>query len=350
MIETRSLRAGLCLFVMGLVVVGCAAQHRAHPPDSAAPSGNEIAAGRPSTSILPVAATAAPDLAPVLASRPPFLGDDARTDIISLHFDHTIRTARVRLPAELSAAKVPLVLALHGSDGSAADLERLTGYDQIADREGIFVAYADGLAIDLGAGFVSRSWNSGECCEPATSAQVDDVGFLTALIDALIKKYPIDRDQVFVVGHSNGAIMAQLLACRIADRLAAVASVAGSLDDTIGCAPSRPVSFMEMHGTADQNVVWDYGERAISDWRGFDQCGGSNPPVADGTVTTTTWMHCSDDTRVLFISIVGADHPWPSQKTPTSDGLPISYAVDATETTWSFFSSVSREQKALRRG
>ena len=270
----------------------------------------------------------------------------ARTESISLYVAGAVRSALVRLPATLSSAKAPVVLALHGSDGSAAGLELITGYDEIADREGVFVVYADGLPIDLGAGFVSRSWNSGECCEPATSAQVDDVEFLDTLLDMVLRRFPVDPNRVFVLGHSNGAIMAQLLACRLADRLAGVASVAGSLDDTVTCEPSRPVPFLEIHGTADQNVLWEYGQRSVSEWRAFDRCVDQANQVVERDVTTTTWSGCADNTVVRFVSIEGADHPWPSQRTPTFDGLAISSALDATEATWSFFSSVSPRQTA----
>jgi poly(3-hydroxybutyrate) depolymerase len=108
------------------------------------------------------------------------------------------------------------------------------------------------------------------------------------------------------------------------------------------------VPFLEIHGTADQNVAWEYGERSIVDWRAFDRCTETSDIVPIGPVTTTSWLMCANDTRVQFVSIDGADHPWPSQRTATLDGLPISFAVDATEATWSFFSSVLPGQTASR--
>lgn len=299
------------------------------------------------TSAVTQPATSAPTSTSLPASA---LAESGRTESISLYVDGAVRSALVRRPATPSSAKAPLVLALHGSDGSAADLERITGYDEVADREGFFVVYADGLPIDIGAGFVSRSWNSGECCEPATSAQVDDVSFLATLLDMVLRRYPVDASRIFVVGHSNGAIMAQLVACRLADRLAGIASVAGSLDDTITCNPSRPLPFLEIHGTADQNVLWEFGQRSVVEWRAFDRCPDQSDLVVHGDVTTTTWSACANDTVVQFASIEGADHPWPSQRTPTFDGLEISSALDATEATWSFFSSVSPRRTASRPG
>jgi polyhydroxybutyrate depolymerase len=196
-------------WILLVATVSCSAPGHDATPAISTPS---IAAPQASAA---VSSSTATTLALTSTSTSTAARDEGRTDVVSLYVNGAVRTARVRLPATLSGPKAPLVLALHGSDGSARGLEQLTGYDAVADREGFFVAYADGLPIDLGAGFVAQSWNSGECCEPATSAQVDDVGFLTALIEDLQRRYPVDPDRTFVVGHSNGAIMAQLLACRI---------------------------------------------------------------------------------------------------------------------------------------
>jgi polyhydroxybutyrate depolymerase len=274
----------------------------------------------------------------------------SETQEVVVAVDGALRSALVHTPERPkyrdNTPLMPLVLALHGSDGSAADMEELTGYSELADREHFVVAYADGLLVQ-GDGYASRSWNSGDCCEPATSAGVNDVAFLSDLIDRLIDRYPVDPQQVFVVGHSNGAIMAQVLGCRLADRVAGVASVAGALDDTQSCNPDRALPFLEIHGTYDQNVAWDAGQNSVLAWRSFGRCSDQSTQSTDDSVTTTTWDECRDDAIVQFISIDGAEHPWPSRRTPTDDELNVSFALDATEATWAFFSSVSPAQTAL---
>ena len=268
--------------------------------------------------------------------------------------DGTLRSALVHTPEQIvsdttPAKLMPLVIALHGSDGSGADMEALTGFDEVADRESFIVAYADGLLADAGYG-LARSWNSGGCCEPATSVGVDDVDFLSRLIDRLIERYPVDAERVFVVGHSNGAIMAQKLGCRMADRLAGIVSVSGALDDTQSCQPDRAVPFLEIHGTYDANVSFGAGESSVTAWRSFNRCTYRSEQTSDGAVSTTTWDECANDAKVAFISIDGAEHPWPSRRTPTNDDLRVSFALDATEATWAFFSSVSPVQTASNRG
>ncbi len=341
------------LLVLGCLVLGACApsQSRAvgtlKPSSPAAASVAAVFGPADVASIVGSAIALPPELPEVTTTLPP------DTQEMVIESDGVFRSARVHTPEQPKyrddAPLMPLVLALHGSDGSAADLEALTGYDELADREHFVVAYADGLLVQ-GDGYASRSWNSGQCCEPATSAGVDDVAFLGDLIDRLIARYPVDPERVFVVGHSNGAIMAQLLGCRMADRIAGVASVAGALDDTQSCNPDRALPFMEIHGTYDQNVAWDAGQSSVAAWRSFDRCSDQSTHSSDGSVTSTTWEQCRNNSTVTFISIDGAEHPWPGRRTPTNDELNVSFALDATEATWAFFSSVSPAQTASSRG
>jgi polyhydroxybutyrate depolymerase len=340
------------LLVLGCLVLGACAPSHSRP----AATRNAPAAAAKATSafgpadVANIAGSAivlAPDLPAATTTLPPDTVD------VVVETGGVLRSARVHTPEQPKyqddAPLMPLVLALHGSDGSAADMEALTGYDELADQEHFVVAYADGLLVQ-GDGYASRSWNSGQCCEPATSAGVNDVTFLIDLIDLLIARYPVDPERVFVVGHSNGAIMAQVLGCQMADRIAGVASVAGALDDTLSCNPNRALPFLEIHGTYDQNVAWDAGQSSVSAWRFFDRCSDQSTQSTDGSVSTTIWEQCRGNATVEFISIDGAEHPWPSRRTPTDDELNVSFALDATEATWAFFSSVSPVQTASSRG
>ncbi len=343
------------LLVLGCLVLGaCAPSHsqataalKPSPPPAAAKAADVFDPADVVTGIAGSAIGLQPERPEVTTTLPP------DTQEVVVESDGALRSVLVHTPEQPKyrgdTPLMPLVLALHGSDGSAADMEALTGYDDLADQQHFVVAYADGLLVQ-GDGYASRSWNSGQCCEPATSAGVDDVAFLSELIDRLIARYPVDPERVFVVGHSNGAIMAQVLGCQMADRIAGVASVAGALDDTQSCTPDRALPFLEIHGTYDQNVAWDAGESSVSAWRWLDRCSDQSTQSTDGSVTTLTWAQCHGDAIVQFISIDGAEHPWPSRRTPTNDELNVSFALDATEATWAFFSSVSPAQTASSPG
>lgn len=240
--------------------------------------------------------------------------------------DGRTRTYRLYLPTE-RAADAPLVLALHGGTGNGDQYAASSGYDGLAEANGFVVAYPDGTPTAMGDRRLV--WNAGGCCARAAEAadDVDDVAFLTALVDDLAAEHDVDPTRVLVAGHSNGAMMALRLACEAADQVAAVAVQAGTVfvDD---CAPVRPVSVMDLHGTDDRNLPLDGGVGAES------LVGADFPPVRDGLaafataagcdgaaapttretdradVTVESWGPCPDGVDVELVAVAGADHDW----------------------------------------
>src|SRR5688572_28996422 len=120
---------------------------------------------------------------------------------------------------------LPLVLAFHGGGGEAEAFKGYAGLDAVADREGFLVAYPNG------SGLLPRrllTWNAGECCGFAMNQRLDDVGFAVAVIDDVTRRAAVDTRRVYATGHSNGAMMAYRLGAERADRIAAIAPVAGA--------------------------------------------------------------------------------------------------------------------------
>ncbi len=226
-------------------------------------------------------------------------------------------------------------MVLHGAGSDAARFEAKTGFDQLADEDRFIVVYPDGIALGS-----TRTWNAGRCCAPASAAGVDDVAFVVALLDRLETTYPVDVRRVYVVGHSNGAMLAQRLGCEESRRFVAVASVAGSLE-LPACVPRRAVAMLEIHGTADRPVPMASAVAAVGAWRRADRCATEPDVAVAGSVTTQTWR-CVDGTDVRLVQIVGADHPWPGSRTPPPAGQSASDALDATAVAWSFLSSHTR--------
>ncbi|HUJ70694.1 MAG TPA: PHB depolymerase family esterase, partial [Verrucomicrobiae bacterium] len=151
---------------------------------------------------------------------------------------------------------LPLVIVLHGGGGNAEGAIRMTGFNQKADKEGFVVVYPNGsgrLKTRL------LTWNSGNCCGYALDSGVDDVGFIRALIDELKKTRAVDPQRVYATGISNGGMMTYRLACELSDKIAAIAPVAGALN-LENCQPTRPVSVIIFHGTADEHVLYNGGE------------------------------------------------------------------------------------------
>lgn len=260
------------------------------------------------------------------------------------------RTFRVHVPPQYEAEKpLPLVLMFHGGGGSGRQLElSSSGMNEIADREGFIAAYPDGTGL-------VKTWNGGGCCGAAVRDNVDDVGFVAALLDHLEETLCLDRRRVFAAGMSNGAMMSHRLGCELADRIAAIAPVAGT-DMTSSCTPTRPVPILHIHGSADGHVPWQGGlgcgpagvpftgvEESITRWAMRDQCSGvSRPYFEQGDGSCQAYGDCSDGAEVVLCTIRDGGHSWPG-------GAPNVDAVDcpgngaqsktfaASEVIWRFF-------------
>ncbi|MDX6743666.1 alpha/beta hydrolase family esterase [Actinocorallia sp. A-T 12471] len=168
------------------------------------------------------------------------------------------REYQLRVPPK-AEGPLPLVVAVHGGASTADRFQQESGFDRVADDHGVLVAYPDGFAL---------SWNAGACCGPAKAAKIDDVGFLTQLIEHLIDVGAADPDKVFVAGFSNGGGMAYRLACEGPGRVKGIGVVSASL--VIDCAPKHPVSAMIAHGRKDTSVPYDGGgNRDFDDTRPF---------------------------------------------------------------------------------
>ena len=182
------------------------------------------------------------------------------------------------------------------------------------------VAYPEGDGGD---------WNAGACCGVAVREAHDDVGFLDALIDHLDGFAQIDPARVVVVGHSNGGMMAYRLACDPNAKVLGAASVSGT--NMAGCQPSHPLSFMEIHGTADRVVPYKGGSTPESDAVGLPPltpvevivtwmvdalgCEATPNEATVAKTTTETWSRCRDGSQVQFVTLTGAGHSWPTGRT-----------------------------------
>ena len=164
---------------------------------------------------------------------------------ITLHTADGDRTATVRRGASAPAG-APLVVVLHGARGTGADMRANLGWDALADRSGLVIAYPDGLG---------RTWNAGACCGSARDRRVDDVGFLDALVAALRRDDGVG--DVYAVGFSNGAMMSYAWACARPGTLAGIGPVAGAL--TVDCPAPAPLAVVAVHGTRDERVPIDGG-------------------------------------------------------------------------------------------
>lgn len=243
------------------------------------------------------------------------------------------RAVRVHLPRGYDATKpTPVVLNFHGRNSTASQQELLTGMSPKADAAGFVVVYPSG---------VGQTWNGGLCCGEAQTAQVDDVGFTRAVLDELERKLCVDKRRVFATGLSNGAFMANRLGCELADRIAAIAPVAGQLATT-SCSPSRPIGVMHFHGTAD-NVVSYTGlglpgvEVSLKAWATRNGCAATPlQTYAKGDTTCVTYAKCTDAADVTLCTIDGGGHTWPGGFAVPGLGK-TTQDIKAVDAMWEFF-------------
>lgn len=247
-----------------------------------------------------------------------------------------------------------LVIVLHGGGGSGANAAGMSGMSAVADREGFMVAYPDGSGRIKGH---LLTWNAGNCCGYALDKQVDDVAFISALIDHLIVDYHADPARIFVTGMSNGGMMSHRLGCELSDKITAIAPVAGALNVT--CEPTEPLGVMVMHGTADQHVMYNGGApqrsvdrqhprvdasvaAAIEFWVGHNQCGLTATTTTTPPIIMDTYSGCRDGGAVVLITVEGGGHAWPGGQPGSRFGDQPTQALVASETMWAFFAQHSQ--------
>ncbi|MEA2227552.1 MAG: polyhydroxybutyrate depolymerase [Solirubrobacteraceae bacterium] len=236
------------------------------------------------------------------------------------------RSALVHLPRR-RAGRLPLIAALHGAYGTGAFMERYSGLSRLADREGFAVVYPDAAG---------RFWRI------AAGEDGADVQFLDSLLDGQPRGGCFEPRRVSAVGVSNGGGMAARFACAGDDRLAGVVAVAGSYGPLPACRARRPLSLLEIHGTADAVVPYrgtprDRGGdvlRWLRAWAGRDAC----RPTPRRTwvragVQRLDWTGCRGATTVSHLRLLGGMHAWPGADPP--DPGP-SFGVSASQEAWRF--------------
>ncbi len=264
----------------------------------------------------------------------------------SFIFDGINRTWIVYLPVNYSQGNtLPLLLALHPLTGTGLNMMQFTGFNSIADTANFIVVYPDGIG---------NSWNVGL---PGGST-ADDVGFISALIDTLHQDYNIDLNRVYGAGFSNGGFLCYRLACELGNRIAAIASVAGTMTDAsfAACTPQRITPVLHIHGTSDIVVSYNGGfgnvsvDQVLSFWKSFDTCPVfpvvENLPdlVAEGsTVQRYTWSPCTEGSEVMLLKVINGGHTWPGSVGVTGLGN-TNRDINASSEIWKFVSKYTLAQ------
>ena len=237
----------------------------------------------------------------------------------------------------------PLVLNFHGFGSSASQQMFYGDFRDIADTEGFLLVHPEGTTL-IGNQF----WNVGF---PGLSSTIDDVGFTEALIDELATLYTIDLDRVYATGMSNGGFMSFLLACQLSEKIAAVASVTGSMtQDTFDdCNAQLPTPVLQIHGTEDDVVSYNENNLSlpipdvISYWVDHNNCETTpttttlpDVDVSDGsTIEYSVYEDGDNGITTEHMKVIGGGHTWPGS---ILNSAGTNQDIDASMEIWLFFS------------
>ena len=329
----------LALMVVGVLVAGRTSSRPWHRPRPSGPARIAYAAGRaaaPSTPTststpAPAPATAAPAAASSAGLSIPTTASKVRwvEHKVILTYQGLTRGYLLFRPAQVSATPLPVVVELAGCCVNAGVEANRANFRAVA-----------GPAILVYPEYYKENWNAGACCGPPATAGIDDVGFVTTVIDRVKADQPdASQGPVYLAGYSNGGKLAMELACREPTVFSAVAVYGATR--TSNCNGPPPESVLVMAGTADPEVAIGPGppvvqngyteptvNQLVTSYLTADGCTNSRQTVTAGTALMGRWADCSAGRQVGEVLYRGQTHNWPE----TSGASPSGQQV-----MWDFF-------------
>lgn len=230
-----------------------------------------------------------------------------------------VRQYKVHVPPGYDPhVPTPLVFCIHGLAQNAV-MFCVTGAEinKLSDAKGFILVMPNGY---------QNSWNAGTCCGGASTEHLDDVALFRAIFAEVKTHVNVDLGRVYATGLSNGAYMSYRLGCEAADLFAAVLPGAGAIgENDIGggtnatsdfttCAPFRPVSVLDIHGTADGLIPYSLQAPSLNHFANTNGCSTTTKPAAApasaGDTTCVTYQGCPSGIEVTGCSIQGGGHCW----------------------------------------
>lgn len=275
----------------------------------------------------------------------------------SVYIDNIRRTYDLFIPSTSKNELLPLVIVLHGGGSWGKRMSRYTKFNELAEKENFITVFPDAY---------KGNWNDGrqDFKTNAHKSNIDDLKFITEIINKLVKENHADKNKVYVAGISNGAMMTLRIGCELSDKISAIASVEGGLPVDLKCNPKENISLMMINGTTDPVVPYNGGdikfifqkrgkiqpvEKTINFWSKNNQCQNSSDwiqlPDLDPNDGTTVFKksseNCKNNSEVILYKIENGGHSWAGafeynfmQKWLAGK---TSRDIDATKVIWEFF-------------
>jgi polyhydroxybutyrate depolymerase len=240
------------------------------------------------------------------------------------------------------AVPTPLVISIHGFAEWPAHQMQISQWTDLADENGFIVVFPSGTGLP-------KRWRMLGALDSDTAA-MQDVAFISDLIDKLAQEYNLDPAQIYANGLSNGGGMSYVLSCELSEHIAAFGSVSGAyLTPWEACNPSRQVPAILFHGTADQIVPYQGGPSrafhlsfpdipawvaSLAERNGCD--GSALESQVSAQVSRQQYIDCAAD--LVFYAITDGGHSWPGgERLPERIVGHTTQDIDATRLMWDFF-------------
>ena len=266
---------------------------------------------------------------------------------ISTTHDNLNRSYQIYVPATYSVTEpIPLVFNLHGGASTATGyLNSIGDMRPIADTANFIIIYPQATTDSSG----NPTWHLGG--ENSKSTSVDDVGFVSHIIDEVSSIYSVDLERVYVTGFSNGGYLAYEIACLLSNRIAGIGSVAGHMfiDTYNYCDPSHPTPVINIHGTEDfyEGIAGYYLDQNLSNryWTEYNNTDSDpvityieNTNTQDGsTVELHSWLNGDNGISVIHYKVMGGGHSYPNLNPSSSKGYENG-DIDSNSEIWNFLS------------
>ena len=247
----------------------------------------------------------------------------------------------IYVPNNLNNEKsIPLLFALHGYGSTARNHFSYTNYIPIADQNNLIVVYPQGAPMSTTLTSSSSHWNVGGW---TVGSNVKDVEFIDALLDLINNKINFDQTRIYSSGMSNGGFMSYHLACNLSSRIAAIASVTGSMTPQTytNCNPTHATPILQIHGLLDTVVGYNglsYMEsipKIMKYWSEYSSC-NSEPDetitenITEGyVINIQEYKNCLNDVNVKLFIHSSMGHTWPRFS---------NYGISASTEVWNFVS------------
>lgn len=273
----------------------------------------------------------------------------------SIQVNGNNREYLIHTPLLKNSEKMPLVIALHGYTDNPRLMEFYSGFSRKSEKEKFVVVYPYGTKNEKDK---NLSWNAGSCCGNGVLKDIDDVTFINALTDELIKNNNIDPKRIFLVGFSNGGLLVHRIASETPSRYKGVAVVSGTiggkvykeLDPYVVSDPKKPISILMMHGQIDTRIPYLGGLNNNKDgdfksfkessnlWIKNNKCEGMIE-AREKNVIKQVFENCSLDGKIELYSIKDGGHIWFGSIFDLIKNKKLSN-ISSTDTIWNFFNKL----------